>query len=182
MIRSLFLLVALFSLSACGSYKLYKEDFITGPSANLTLETEAKTIFPRYLTTKLYDYKKIENGLACAQKGIIDKNTIITNDALYGYFYASSKKDNGVTKRIPANTPIRAYVEFQDGTGNTTYVNYADIVFTPKKGADYKFGYKRTSNANGDFYFLEKTRKGYTKISGLKEFNYGVCDKHLDKK
>lgn len=177
--RLLLLSLAILSLSACGSYKMYKEDVVTGPSANLTLEIGADTFFSRYVYAKLYDYRKIESGEACKTKGILNKDTVISNDAFYGMMYAGSKKPSEA-KRIPANIPIRAYLEFADHAGNTTFVNYADIVFVPKKGKSYKFGYKRASNSNGDFYLLEKTRSGYKKLSNYAAFDYGVCDKYLN--
>lgn len=172
----LFLLVTL-ALSACGSVKTYKEEVVNDASANLILEVKAKTFFSKELTASLFDYDMVESGKACKQKGFFSKYTSIA-DAHYGVITAKSKKP-AVTKRIPANKPMRAYVEFYDKSGNNIFVNSADIVFLPKQGKTYKFFYKRNNFSSGNFAFLEKTRNGFKEIKNIGEFSFKVCDKYL---
>lgn len=177
MMRTTIVALIMLSLVGCGGVKTYKEDVVTGGSAQLILEAKAKTLFAKKLSATLFDYQMIESGKACKKQGIFSKSTSV-EDALYGAIKTTSKK-KPITKLIPADKPLRAYVEFYDKSGNSVFINHADIVFLPKKGKTYKFIYKRDNFSSGSFTFLEKTRNGFKEIKNIGDFDFNICDKYF---
>lgn len=179
----LFKLTLLLSLAFMASgcmMKMYNDEKVVGPSGKLTLEVEAKTIMARYLTAHLYDYKKIANGEACGQKGLIFKEPIIRKSAFMGAVAASSKKE-GTSIKLPAG-PVRVYLDFTEGGGNTFYTNYADVVLMVEPKQEYVFGYKRAATGMGEYYFKQKKGKGYVDVKKMGSFDMSVCVEHLEKR
>lgn len=179
---SLTLVLASTFLIGCSGIKTYRDNGMTGNTANIKVSVETDTIFDREIYVHLYDFEMIQSGEACGQEGLIFKEPIIKDNAYLGTIEADSD-DPSETLSIPAK-PLRAYIEFDDSVGNATIINFIDVVFLAEADIDYSISYKRLETSSGmvvgDFYFKMQTPEGEKDIEKIAEFNLAICDQYLD--
>ncbi|MEX2475973.1 hypothetical protein [Marinobacter sp.] len=179
---SLALILASAVLGGCSGINTYRDNGNPGNTATLKVSVETDTIFDREIYVHLYDFEMIQSGEACGQEGLIFKEPIIKDNAYLGTIEADSD-DPSATLSIPTK-PLRAYVEFDDSVGNSTIINFIDVVFLAEADTDYSISYKRLKTSSGmvvgDFYFKMQTPEGMADIEKIADFDVSICDKYFD--